>query len=138
MNSTINSIHHLNRNDLGSILDLFSAGAGLVDSFVDARADRKSDESDERQLQLQIAAEREQAQMRDARLSKMLRFAAVAGSVLLVGVVVVTVIKSDSPDADKKPAGDGTKGTGKSPAFAGMKRKVGTKKVPTDRNPHDR
>lgn len=133
MNSTINSIHQLRGNDLGSILDVFSAGAGLVDSFVDARADRKSDESDERQLQLQIAAERERAQMQDARLGKILKFAAVAGSVLLVGVVVVSVIKSDSPEVEMKPAENGSNGTGKLPILAGMRRKGRIKTVSTDR-----
>ena len=118
-----------NKSALG-FADIFSAATGLVDSFVEARTERKSDESDERQLQLQIAAEREQAQMEDARLSKLLKFAAIAGSVLLVGVVVVTVIKSDSQDDDKKAA---VADKGKSSELAGMKRKGGIKKLSIDR-----
>lgn len=128
MNS-INSSHQLHKKGLGSFTDIFSAGAGLVDSFVDARAERKSDESDERQLALTLEAQREQAQMQAATLHKILKFAAIAGSVLVVGVVIVTVIKSDSPDVDKKPAGDGPNSPEKSPVLAGMKRKGETKKV---------
>lgn len=95
MNS-INSIHQFHRQGLGSFLDVFSAGAGLVDSFVDARAQRKSDESDERQLQLQLEAQREQAQMDAVRLNQILKVAMIAGGVLLTGGIVIAVLKSDS------------------------------------------
>lgn len=91
MNSTT---LNLNGNGLGSFLDLFSVGAGLVDSFVDARAQRKSDESDERQLQLQLQAQREMTQANAERMDKMLKVAMIAGGVLLAGVTIVAISRS--------------------------------------------
>lgn len=135
MNS-INSCHHINRNGLGSFLDIFSAGAGLVDSFVDARADRKSDESDERQLQLQLEAQREQAQMQDARLTKILKFAAIACGVVLTGGIIIAVVKSDSkPSDEKKSSGDlgKQKNVGRLQVLDGLKTKSGIKKKSSDR-----
>ena len=130
MNS-INSTHHLHPNGLGSpFVDIFSVGAGLVDSFIDARTERKSDESDERQLQLQLQAQREQAQMNAARLNQILKIAMIAGGVLLTGGIVIAVIKSGKTSDEKKGGPESSKknNIGKLEVLDGLKRKPGTRK----------
>lgn len=130
MNS-INSTHHLQGNGLGSFVDLFSAGAGLVDSFIDARTERKSDESDERQLQLQLEAQREQAQIDAARFNQILKITMIAGGVLLTGGIIIVVIKSDSKSSDEKkgrPESGKQKNVEKLELLDGLKRKNGIKK----------
>lgn len=125
MNS-INSIHQLGRQELGSFLDVFSAGAGLVDSFVDARAQRESDESDERQLQLQLQAQREQAQMDAARLNQVLKVGMIAGGVLLAGGIVIAVLKSDIDKGDAESSKH--KNVGRLEVLDGLRGTKGNKK----------
>lgn len=110
MNNTNNVINGMSRSDaplnhnqnLGSFSDIFSAGAGLIDSFVDARSERKSNESEERQLQTQLQAQREQAQADSARLTQILKFAMIGGATLLVGGIVIAVLKSDGDKEEKR------------------------------------
>lgn len=93
-----NSNHKVNGlgAEWGSI---FQSGAGIFDSIMDSRTANKSNESMERQLELQLQAQREQSQINAARFSQTLKIVMIAGGVLLVGGVIFAVVKSSGKEA---------------------------------------
>ena len=89
----MNNVNKLNglATDWGAIV---TAGAGIFDSFKDARTSEQNNESQERQRQLQLEAQRLNAASSAQQIQQYTKLALIGGWLLIVGIVAVNVIKN--------------------------------------------
>lgn len=71
---------------------LIQAGAGIFDSVLDSRTAKLSNESAERQLQLQIQAQQEQAVRESEQFHRYLKLGLIGGGIIIAGIVVAKIM----------------------------------------------